>query len=233
MKKLIIVSVLLNLLVITACDSKVFLKENNKNTEANEVIIRHEDDVQSSNDEKNEKDHDDKNLSKDNDNNGEKEDIKIITHENNPLLELASQGRINNIQFVIGSPTDKIIEEWGLPDEYDYFLGGLYFIYDNGNIIFFTGAESINGEILHDEVKVIGIFEENKEIFNVRIGMSIDEIIEVLGNPTHVNTPEQNEESELLHGDWIIVYDTGKHEVIFASNTEKGPVYVAYLRGKN
>ncbi|WP_352420693.1 hypothetical protein [Proteiniborus sp.] len=99
--------------------------------------------------------------------------------------------------------------------------------------MFFTNAENINDEIIHGQVKGIGIFEEDKEVFNVRIGMTFDEIKEILGEPTYINTLEQNEESELAYGTWTIVYDTGGYEVEFVSKTENGPIDTVYLWGKN
>ncbi|MDR7856779.1 DUF4309 domain-containing protein [Tissierella sp.] len=161
-----------------------------------------------------------------------KEDIIPVTHEKNLLLELAYEGIMDGIDIAVGDSTDMIIEKWGIADESEYFMGGLYFKYDDKKTIFFTGAEIDKGEIIHDKVKCIGVFEENKEVFNVRLGMDFKQIISVLGIPTHENTPKQNEVSELLEGAWTIIYDTGEYEIVFASNQENGPVDVAYLWGK-
>lgn len=161
-----------------------------------------------------------------------REDNMPNTHKNNPLLELACQGKIGNIDIGVGDSTDIIIEKWGFADESEYFMGGLYFKYDDKKTIFFTGAEINNGEIIHDKVKCVGVFEQNKEVFNVRIGMDFKEIISVLGVPTYENTPKQNEESELLEGAWTIIYDIGEYEIKFAAKHENGPVDVVYLWGK-
>ncbi|WIV12753.1 DUF4309 domain-containing protein [Proteiniborus sp. MB09-C3] len=232
-KKIIMIFIVLGLLTITACDRNAYKKDDNKKEVENEINKQNEDEAKSSNDDKIDGDHEGKNPDADEDDNETSGDVTLITHENNPLLELALQGKVDGIDFGIGASTDKIIEEWGLPDEYDYFLGGLYFRYDDKNILFLTDAEKDDEEIIHGEVKCIGIFEENKEVFNVKIGMTFDEIISILGEPTYVNTFEQNEESELLAGSWTIVYDTGEYEIVFASNAEKGPVDVVYFWGKN
>lgn len=162
-----------------------------------------------------------------------REDNIPITHDENPLLELARQGKVDGIDIAVGDSTDMIIEKLGSADESEYFMGGLYFKYNDKKTVFFTGAEVDKGEIIHDKVKCIGVFEENKEVFNVRLGMDFKEIISVLGMPTYENTPKQSEESELLQGAWTIVYDTGDYKIVFASNSENAPVGVVYLWAKD
>lgn len=146
-----------------------------------------------------------------------------------PLLELANEGKIDGIEFGIGTSTEKLIEEWGLPDEYDYFLGGLYFSYPDKDVIFFTGASKINEEIIHDEVKAIAVKGDNKPVYNVKIGMTFEEIISVLGEPSRITSIEENEISELFYGDWTIEYDLEDYRVVFASKTEDGPTYCVFL----
>lgn len=232
-KKTIMLFMILGLLAITACNRNVYKNEDNEKAIENEITTQHEDEVQSNDDNKVEEDYDEQNLDTDEGDSEASKDVTLITHEKNPLLESARQGKIDGIDFGIGSSTDKVIEKWGLPDEYDYFLGGLYFRYDDKKVLFFTSAEKDNEEIIHGEIMCIGVFEENKEIFNVKIGMTFDEIIAVLGEPTYENTLEQNEESELLAGTWTIVYDTGKCKIEFVSSTERGPVDSVYLWGEN
>lgn len=236
-KRLFILFIILSLIILTACskesllDNKVEENQTEEHTE-NETVETNED--ESSNNDTDEESIDEEVLNIDEvENFEENEDIILITHENNPFLELATQGRIDNIEFGIGSQTDKIVEEWGQPDENDYFLGGLFFKYDNENVVFFTDAYSDNGETIHGQVKCIGFYDMNQEIYGVKLGMTFDEIISVLGKPTYVSTSEQNEESELLYGSWSITYDTGDHTVDFVSYTEEGPVETVYLWGKN
>lgn len=219
-KRTIMLLIILSLLAITACDRNASNKEENIKEVENEVNTQPEDKNKPSSD---------NNIVEDYD-----EYTTLITHEDNPLLELAIQGRTDGIEFKINDSTDEIIEKWGFPDLYDYFMGGLYFSFDDQNVLFFTDAElDNNDEIVHGNIKCIGVFKNNKEIFNVRIGMTFEEIIAILGEPTYVNTLEQNEESELLHGNWTIVYDVGDYDIEFVSKTENGPVDTVYLWGKN
>lgn len=134
-KKVIMILIMLSLLSITACDRNASNKEDNIKEVEKEVNTQPEDKIEPSSDNNIGEDYDkensdEKEIINDEDNNEENyneenEDTTLITHEDNPLLELASQGRIDGIDFAIDSPTNEIIEEWGLPEIYDYFLGGL------------------------------------------------------------------------------------------------------------
>ncbi len=231
-KKIIMISLILSILALTACNSNVPKKGDSVDAVDNEVI-QQEDNIESSDNNETETDPVEEAFDTDEGDGEPMEDIDIITHEDNPLLELARQGKVDGIEFRVNSSTDEIIEAWGLPDEYDYFMGGLYFRYDDRDVLFFTDAEINGDEIVPGNIKCIGIFEENKELFNVKIGMTFKEIVAVLGEPTYIYTLEQNEESELLAGSWTIIYDVGDYEIEFVSKTENGPVDTVYFWGKN
>lgn len=231
-KKIVIISLILSILALTGCSNNVSKNEDILDTVENEVT-QHEDNIEPINEDIIETDPAESELDNDEDYKEAVEDIDLNTHEDNPLLELARQGKVDGIEFKINTSTDEVIEKWGLPDDYDYFMGGLYFSYEDENILFFTDAELNNEEIIPGNIKCIGVLEENKEIFNVRIGMTFEEIIAVLGEPTYMNTLEQNEGSELLAGSCTIVYDVGEYDIEFVSNTEKGSVDIVYLWGKN
>jgi len=236
-KKIIIISLVLIILALTACSSNVSKNEDSIDAVKDEVI-QQEDNIEPSNEDiietypaESEPDNDE-DYNKDY--NEAMDDISLNTHEDNPLFELARQGKVDGIEFKINTSTDEVIEKWGLPDVYDYFMGGLFLSYEDKNVLFFTDAGLDNdGEIIHGNIKGIGVFEENKEVFNVKIGMTFDEIIEVLGEPTYMSTLEQNEDSELLAGNWTIMYDVGEYDVEFVSKTENGPIDTVYLWGKN
>ncbi len=154
-----------------------------------------------------------------------------VTHENNPLLELARQGKVDGIEFGIGDKAKDIVARWGEPDRKEYFLGGKYYKYDDKNIVFFTNEGSVGedgNEIDNGDVVIIGISGENRDVYNVCLGMTIDEIIAVLGEPTVTCAPEENEDSELLSG-WTFEYDVGKYTVCFEADTENSPVNTLYL----
>ncbi|HZK34767.1 MAG TPA: DUF4309 domain-containing protein [Bacillota bacterium] len=149
--------------------------------------------------------------------------------EHDSHLELVRQGRVDGISFGLGDSTEFIIDGWGEPDESEYYMGGLYLLYDDEGVVFFTSADGEYGQISsHGEIVFIGITKENKEVYGVRIGMTFDEIIEVLGEPEEKRTAEQNESSELLFG-WTIDYIVGEYTVSFQADTGDGQVDVVYL----
>lgn len=151
--------------------------------------------------------------------------------EHNSHLELVRQGRVDGISFGLGDSTEYIIDGWGEPDESEYYMGGLYLSYDDEGVVFFTSADGEYGQITsHGEIVFMGITKENKEVYGVRIGMTFDEIIEVLGQPTEKRTAEQNESSELLFG-WTIDYTIGQYTVSFLAATGDRQVDVVYLWG--
>lgn len=156
-------------------------------------------------------------------------------HENNPLLELARQGKVDGIEFGIGAKTKDIVDKWGRPDDSAYFLGGLYYSYDDKDIVFFTNEGSIGedgNEIVNGDVVIIGITGKDRSAYNVRLGMTIIEIITVLGEPTYTDTPEDNIDSELFSG-WTFIYDVGVYSVCFAADTKDSPVTSLYLWENN
>lgn len=159
-----------------------------------------------------------------------------IIHKDNPNFLSARQGQVDGIEFGIGSSTKTIIEEWGLPDLYDYYTGALFFRYDDKGVIFFTGAILATDGIrfIHDKVKEIGVFKEGQTIYNVKLGMTFAEITDVLGEPTYFFSPETKSDyvDELLIGNWSLMYDVGDYIVIFAAYEEDGPVHSLYLRPK-
>lgn len=165
----------------------------------------------------------------------EQEDIENqndATHENNPALKLAWEGKVDGLDFQIGSLGSEIVEAWGMPDQYDYFLGGLYLQYEEQEIVFFTNGYIIDDEVDYGEVVIIGIFGHDKEIYNVKIGMTFKEIEAILGEPTSRNTPDENSDNELHHGMWTITYKSEKYTLVFQGSEENGPVSGANLRGK-
>jgi len=159
------------------------------------------------------------------------DDKPHAAYEDNPLLELARQGRVDGIEFGIGDKTKDIVEKWGKPDRKEWFLGGLYYRYDDKNVVFFTNEGSVGqdgNEIVNGDVVDIGIFGEDREVYNVRLGMTIEEITAILGEPTYTMTPEYNEDSELFYG-WTYKYDVGEYIVYFQADTEDSPVDILYL----
>ena len=145
-------------------------------------------------------------------------------------LDLVGQGRVEGIGVGAGDSTEKVISELGPADELDYYLGGLYLMYHDLDLVFFTSAQGQFGEITeHGEVVVIGISSENQDLYGVRLGMTFEQIIEVLGQPTTIVSAEENENSELLFDGWSLEYKVGDYTLCFQADSEDSQVYVAYL----
>lgn len=148
-------------------------------------------------------------------------------------LELAKEGRVNDLDFGIFSSIDEIIEIWGIPDRHDYYMGGYYLSYDEEKIFFNTNGYYEDGEFINGEVFLIGIYEANREIYGVRIGMTFDEIKAILIESSHIASPTDNMESELYGDNWTLSYNAGSNIVIFVADEENGPTDVVYLIKSN
>lgn len=154
---------------------------------------------------------------------------KLDTNQINPLLNLAYEGKVDGIEFGLGTNSSEIVEKWGMPDEYDYFAGGVYLAYVGKDVVFFTDGYMIANEINHGNVKWIWIGKDNREIYNIKIGMTFNEIIEVLGEPDFIRNPQENENSEFYYEKWTIIYNVGEYSLVFLTNEEEGPVVSVYL----
>lgn len=139
------------------------------------------------------------------------------------FFELLKEGRAENIEFGIGTKTETIVSKWGKADMEDYFLGGTFLTY--GNITFFTDALDYTGK-----VAVIGI-SENTTVFGIKVGMSFNEIKEILGAPA--TEIASDEEDELYGGDWCLVYESGEYKVSFMAKDTSSATYAAYIEVKN
>lgn len=139
------------------------------------------------------------------------------------FFELLREGRGENIEFGIGTKTETIVNKWGEADMEDYFLGGTFLTY--GNITFFTDAVDYAGK-----VAVIGI-SDNTNIFGVKVGMTFDEIKEILGAPVIEATTDT--EDELYGGDWRLVYESGEYKVSFMAKDKSSATYAAYIEAKD
>lgn len=128
-------------------------------------------------------------------------------------LDLVGQGRVEGIGVGAGDSTEKVISELGPADELDYYLGGLYLMYHDLDLVFFTSAQGQFGEITeHGEVVVIGISSENQDLYGVRLGMTFEQIIEVLGQPTTiVSAEEADSEDSLVYVAYLWVNDRNNY----------------------
>ncbi|WP_202709004.1 DUF4309 domain-containing protein [Sporosalibacterium faouarense] len=154
---------------------------------------------------------------------------KPLNHEDNPLFKQVKEGKLEGIEFGIGTYSRDIVEKWGMPDRYDNFMGGLYLAYDDKGVVFSTYTSLNDGKIEYADVMWIGIYGDDKEICNVKLGMNFKEIISVLGEPSYQRNSTQNEAMELYDGECTIEYETDKYILVFVANKVDEPVSVAYL----
>ncbi len=90
-----------------------------------------------------------------------------------PLFEPLQYGKINDIEFGIGSTKDEILSKWGEPQEsYDGFIGGELIKYDDINFFISEG-------------KVTGVqYNGNAEAYGIKKGMDVEQVKEILGKPS-------------------------------------------------
>lgn len=151
-----------------------------------------------------------KNLStiiKQSENPNQKQAEKVTA--NNEIFKSASQGKINGIEFGIGTRFEEIIKTWGEPEEKGNYEGSNYLIYDD---ITFMADE--NSEV----VSRIAISGE-REVYGVKIGMKPSEIKKILGEPKYESIYEDTDIQQRS-----IVYENGEYRVMFCSDDIDTPV---------
>lgn len=230
MNKKLILMIILSIILLAACKSKPV--EADKNPEVNNPIENattpEKDDAA------------DKEIDKDNHSEAgkdeeaeeekEEEDEKLVTHENNPLLKDALAGKLDTVEFPIGTATEEITNAWGIDNNYDYFMGGLYFIYEEKGVVFFTSAYDVGDEIQHGEVVAIEVFGDGAKAFGIEIGKTFNEIRAKLGESTYLLTPEENEANEFFHGSWVLRYQVGNYNISFVAEEETGIISRIHFR---
>lgn len=155
---------------------------------------------------------------------GEVRNAASLTTVSGTMQELLSMGRINGVEFGIGSKTRDIVEAWGPPDYYEGFQAGLYLQY--GNIIFFTNSWDLDDE---GYVSVIGL-GENINTYGARVGMSCSEIKAILGQPAWEGYTGMGElGSGYENEDWVLYYQAGSKCITYLADNGQSPTLCAYL----
>ena len=230
---LIFLAIIISVFIFSACKSDISESEDNKSVVNENNNIQNDNETKANQINTLEKEDNEEQYNSENSNNEMGKTAEYISHENNPLLKLAYEGKIDGIDFGIGSYSGDIVKKWGIPDRYDNFMGGLYLAYDDKDVVFSTNTFMDDGQITYADVIWIGFWGENREIFNVRIGMTFEEIEEVLGRSSSKETPYENQDSELYCENWTITYDIGCYLLKFITEEVDGPVDVVYLFVKN
>lgn len=140
-----------------------------------------------------------------------KENMPASKEEYMPALELLYEGKMNGVEFGIGTKYDKIITQWGEPEEYtDSFMGGILIKY--GDTYFFVNDNQVTGIY----------YTGSNEIYGVEIGMDLEQVVEILGDQ---NDLYDSPYSELYPDEPLILeYKAGKYIVNFEINTENKKV---------
>ncbi|HZK34775.1 MAG TPA: hypothetical protein VFD33_05660 [Bacillota bacterium] len=153
---------------------------------------------------------------------------EFISHEDNPLLELARQGRINGLDIGLGDSKAKMLELMGPYDQSSGIQVLDAFIYEDENLVFLTTGEEFDEDSV---IRMIIVGGPGLEPYNVKVGMTFDEIIAVLGEPTSMSTCLENSISEYAD-DWTIVYIVGDYMVTFEAETRYGPTVCMWFHHK-
>lgn len=145
------------------------------------------------------------------------------------LLKQAYEGKMDGVEFGIGDNGNDIVEKWGEPVREGYFLGGLYMSYED--IVFLTdGCMDENKMYEYGNIVAICNVGDNK-VFEVKNGMTLEEIKEVLGEPDYIYEYKSGDEEDELYGDsWLAIYNTGDYNVIFEFENDKCPINAIHLR---
>lgn len=137
-----------------------------------------------------------------------------------PKLELAYEGKIDNLQFGIGDRLEKVITELGEPVELAYFEGASYISYQDLSFMLDKVIEKTS-----DEAVISGIIiSEGYELYGVKVGMTPNEIKSILG--------AANQEYKDGEGDeemWKLEYQCGDYSLTFFFNDSNSPSTSAYL----
>ncbi|WP_105615001.1 DUF4309 domain-containing protein [Vallitalea okinawensis] len=116
-------------------------------------------------------------------------------------------GELENVRFGLGTKLEDIATELGEPDQEGWF-SGYYINYDD---IFYFG----DGSDRTGSVSLISV-RNNHELLGVKLGMTTEEIIEVLGSPDLQGFIDSD--AELSGGSWYISYIRNGYVLSFYSD---------------
>jgi len=141
--------------------------------------------------------------------------IEIDKDETNETKSsLISDGKLKGMQFGIGTSAAEIVSEKGKPEDEGFFAGGYYITY--GNDIYFTDASYQDVQQGDYGVVTDIAFSQGKELLGVKIGMTLNEIKEMLGEPDRTFLTE--EDNDFYANSKCIAYADGDYEIIFMAD---------------
>lgn len=151
--------------------------------------------------------------------------VEKIEEKNTKALDDAVE---KALPFALGTPVKDVMASWGEYDSFDYLLGGLYYKYDEKDVLFFSNGFKSDKGIEYGEVLGIAFFE-TATFLDIATGTSFDEVIKVMGKPTSTVSPENNQDSELYGGGWTLNYESKKYMVTFSSIGDEKVVDSMYV----
>lgn len=135
-------------------------------------------------------------------------------------MELAYEGKIDNLQVGVGDRLAKVIEELGEPLELAYFEGSSYISYENLSFMLDKVIEKTS-----DEATIFGIvISEGYEIYGVKVGMTPNEIKSILGAADQEYKDGEGDEEM-----WKLEYTSGDYSLTFFFNDKSSSSTSAYL----
>lgn len=145
-----------------------------------------------------------------------KPEEKVIQGKLEPVYE----GKIDNLEFSIGDSLEKVIAELGEPLELAYFEGSSYIRYENLSFMLDKVIEKTS-----DEAAVSGIIiSEGSELYGVKVGMTPNEIKNILGAASQEYKDGEGDEEM-----WKLEYQCGDYSLTFFFNDSSSPSTSAYL----
>lgn len=138
---------------------------------------------------------------------------KVKSPNGKNLLKPASEGKMDGVEFKIGSSYKEITDMLGNPKNKSTFNGGEVLTYGDASYI-----------ITPDTKVVVGIMVKNgKTLYGVKVGMKTSDIKKVLGNPDFEGEDE-------MEGMWNLSYKAGDNTVLFTAVEKDGPTNIAILQ---
>ncbi len=111
----------------------------------------------------------------------------------------AAQGEFTDLPIKFDDSREKVVKVMGTPDEITTWQGSELYIYNNVGIFIDPSEEKVTGLTAGEGYKTYG----------VKIGMSPEEIKNILGKP-------DNEGENLESGAYVLEYEAGDYVVEFA-----------------
>jgi hypothetical protein len=148
------------------------------------------------------------------------EQNKPVKESKEGRMDLAFEGKINNLQVGVGDRLAKVISELGEPMDLAYFEGSSYVSYENISFMLDKVIEKTS-----DEATVFGIVvSEGYEIYGTKVGMTPDEIKSILGAADQEYKDGEGDEEM-----WKMEYSCGDYSLTFFFDDNKSPSTSAYL----